>query len=171
MNVINFISNEDIPMQYFYKPLSLLLLLFLSLPMFAVDVIQCEDQQGERGFYQQCPPGTVEIARKKLYVGGSSDSNNAVAAKVTLYAVPDCEPCEEVREFLQSRNITFEEKDVSKDLDIQKELEDFVGALKVPTTIIGDEVISGYQRLQMKSALGLNDDAVNKADSVEQADI
>ena len=41
------------------------------------------------------------------------------------------------------------EKDVSKDLELQKELTEISGKLSVPVTVIGDEFVSGYDRVRI----------------------
>lgn len=120
----------------------------------AVSIVECEDPQGERSFHKKCPPGTIKVSVKKVSLGKSSDSKNGIAnIKAVLYSVPNCDTCDEVKEFLQARNISFEEKDVGQDVDLQKELSDLVGALKVPTVVLGGEPITGYNRTKMLSVL------------------
>lgn len=121
----------------------------------AVKIVECEDEQGNRSFQKTCPPGSTQISEKQFKTGTSSDedSNNNINISATLYLIPDCESCEEVKEFLDARNISYTEKDVSDDLELQKELTDLSGSLKVPTTVIGDEILTGYSRSNFMAAL------------------
>jgi glutaredoxin len=123
-------------------------LLFISFPGFAaVNIVECEDEQGDRSFQKVCPPGSTQIGTKKLTTGGNKDSkNNNASIQATLYMIPDCEACDEIREFLDSRNISVTEKNVNESIELQTELTDLTGALKVPTTVIGEEVLTGYSR-------------------------
>ena len=63
-----------------------------------------------------------------------------------MYTIPDCETCENVAIYLRSRDIPFSEKDVSNDPEMQKELTEISGKLSVPVTVIGEEVVTGYNR-------------------------
>lgn len=146
-------------------------LLFMGLCVFswqvcaAVNIVECEDKKGERSFHKNCPPGMTEVGSKKLNIGGAGGQkgDGLASLKVTLYAIPDCELCEEVREFLQAKDISFEEKNANENIEIQKELTDLAGALRVPTTIIDGEVVTGYKRSQMESI-------IEKARSSSEAD-
>jgi len=130
-------------------------LVFISSQGFAaVNVVECEDELGNRSFQKACPPGHTQIGEKKLSTGATQDSNNSNAnIQATLYMIPDCEACDEIREFLGTRNIPITEKNVNDSIELQTELTDLTGALKVPTTVIGEEVITGYSRSKFLSTL------------------
>ena len=121
----------------------------------AVKIVECEDEKGNRAFHKMCPPGTKMVGEKKLSTGQSDKKKDDGATNInaTLYFVPDCDTCEEVKEFLQNRNIAITEKMVNKDLKIQTELTELTGGLKVPTAVIGESVIVGYNRAELKAAL------------------
>ena len=128
---------------------------FASPVMAAVSIVECQDGQGERSFHSKnCPPGTTKIGSKKIRTGrngGGADNSNISA---TIYLSPVCEPCEEVREFLNNRNISFSEKNVEGDLEMQQELKGVSGgALNVPVTVIGDTAVTGYNRGKLNEAL------------------
>jgi len=120
----------------------------------AVNIVECEDKEGNRSFQKTCPPGSTMVGKKKISTGGGLDSSSKSGnIQVILYLVPDCDVCDEVKEFLNVRNISITEKNVKDDIELQNELNELVGALKVPTTVIGDEIVSGYNRNSFKSAL------------------
>ena len=105
-------------------------------------------------FKKKCPPGTFLVEKKKISVGkDTSKGINLSKLNVVLYSIPDCVTCEEVAIYLKSRDIPYSEKDVSKDVELQQELTKRTGKLSVPVTIIGDEIISGYNREKIGTVL------------------
>ena len=124
-------------------------------PVFsAVDIVICEDEEGNQTFEKACSPGTSLVGEKKISVGkNSSGTVDLSKLNVVLYTIPDCETCENVAIYLRSRDIPFSEKDVSKDIKIQQELTKLAGKLSVPVTVIGEEVVSGYKREQIGNIL------------------
>lgn len=114
----------------------------------AVNVVECEDKSGNRTFQKVCPPESKQVSEKKLTTGASSKKQNGNTNDIqaTLYIIPDCEACEEIKEFLGNRNISITEKNVNDNLELQKELTALTGSLKVPTTVIGEEILTGYSR-------------------------
>ncbi len=135
--------------------LLLLTLTFTSLnAIAAVKIVECEDAEGNRSFQKACPPDSTQVGEKSLKTGpNSTESSSNKDITATLYMVPDCEACDEIREFLGARKIPITEKDANESIEIQKELTELTGALKVPTTIIGEEVLTGYSRANFISAL------------------
>ncbi len=142
-------------MKYLPKIIVATLFIAFSLQVFAVvKVVECEDEAGNRSFQKTCPPDSTMVGEKKLNTGVSSDaSSKSVDIKATIYLIPDCDTCDEVKEFLSSRNITITEKNVNENIELQNELTELTGALKVPTTVIGSEVMTGYSRSKFLSVL------------------
>ena len=128
---------------------------FLCNPItLAVDIVLCEDDEGNQSFQKACPPGTYLVEKKKISVGkDTSKEVNLSKLKVILYTIPECTTCEEVGIYLKSRDIPFSEVDVSKDVKLQQELTKKTGKLSVPVTVIGEEIISGYNREKIGSVL------------------
>lgn len=118
----------------------------------AVKIVECLDAEGNRSFQKTCPPGSTEVSAKSFRTG-SSGGENKVDIRATLYLIPDCESCEQVKEFLRARDVSITVKDVDGNLELQNELTDIAGGLKVPTTILGDEVLTGYSRGSFLEAL------------------
>lgn len=132
------------------------LLVYGSGVVAAVNIVECEDAQGNRIFQKTCPPGMVEVSSKRISTGSSDkdeQQQGSLDLEVVLYVIPNCGACTEVREFLQAKEIAFTEKDVSEDISLQQELTELAGSLGVPTTVFGDEVVTGYQRSQMESII------------------
>ena len=123
--------------------------------MAAVKIVECEDEQGNRTFQSVCPPDTKQVDERRVATGtataeGQTSSTNLSA---TLYYSPNCESCEVVKEYLRNRNIQINEKNVYDNLDLQKELTDLTGKQAVPVTVIGDKVLTGYNRAELSAAL------------------
>ncbi len=142
-------------------------ILLLPLTAQGVQVVECEDKKGERSFYQKCPLGTTQVNAVKIRgkKRGAGDVNANIEA--TIYMIPDCESCIEVIEFLRVRGIRTTRKMVHEDIDTQNELRDLTGNLSAPTTVIGEQILTGYSRTKLLSALeaaGYVDPATAEAD-------
>jgi glutaredoxin len=120
----------------------------------AVDIIECEDEQGNKTFAQQCPPGSKAVNRRSYSTVTADAAATGTSVSATLYVVPACDTCDQVREFLDIRKISVTEKDISKDVELQNELKEKTGGdLRVPVVLIGDKVLSGYNRASLQEAL------------------
>jgi glutaredoxin len=73
---------------------------------------------------------------------------------ITVYYTPDCVFCHALMAWLEKKGIEFEEKDLS-DKKIRAKLEKQYDRefTSVPLTIIGDEIIEGFNRPAIKRAL------------------
>tara|TARA_B100000953_G_scaffold219931_1_gene181997 strand:+ start:394 stop:807 length:414 start_codon:yes stop_codon:yes gene_type:complete len=120
----------------------------------AVDIVICEDNEGNQSFHQACPPGTNLIEKKKVSTGKDTSKEVDLAElNVVIYTIPECLSCEEVIIYMKSRDIPFNEKDINKDVETQKELTEITGKLTVPVTVIGEDHITGYDREKIASIL------------------
>jgi glutaredoxin len=135
-------------------------LLLLLIPLFfipvqyvaAVSVYQCEDERGNKTFQDHCPPGTTEVTRKD-YSTTTPVVNTGSKPALTLYTIPGCDTCEQLREFLSIRNLQVTEKNVADDVNLQNELKDLAGELQVPVLLVGSKVLTGYNRTALIEAL------------------
>ena len=136
-------------------PIMILGVMSMSVATAGIRVVECEDEHGDRTFQTTCPPNSKLIKEKNI-VTESSRRNAKSAnfdAEITLYYVPGCDSCDDVREFLQNRKLSFSSKDVSNDLALQQKLTELAGSLKVPVLAINDEIVTGYSRDRLKGAL------------------
>ncbi len=125
----------------------------------AVKVVECEDERGGKSFQTACPPGSTEVGSKKFGTGSSGSDNDYSNIKATLYFIPNCDTCDEVREFLNANGVSFNEKNANETVEIQEELTKISGGLSIPTTVIGAEVVIGYIRSEFEAALDKAKDA------------
>jgi glutaredoxin len=139
------------------KHLVLLLVCLINLNAQAVTVTECVDQNGQRSFQDRCPPGTTKLNERQLTKPAAKPAQSvaAIAEKypVTLYATANCDPCDLVRNLLQKRTIPFTEKDVTNDGALQNELRERSGILTVPTVLIGDKTLRGYEKQELEATL------------------
>jgi glutaredoxin len=72
--------------------------------------------------------------------------------EIYLYTEPGCGACIEAKSFLNSRGISFQERDVRANPEYLRILTDELDSCTLPTLVAGDEIIFGfdeemYQRL------------------------
>ncbi len=147
------IIHEVFVMKDLLNLLTFLMLCMAVFPSWAVKIYECEDEQGNRTFESHCPPWTKSV-NEKQYSTGSTTTQNKQNLAVTLYIVPDCETCDQVKEFLAIRNISITEKNANESAELQKELREKTGGeLHVPTLLIGETVLIGYERNRLLKAL------------------
>lgn len=114
-----------------------------------VKVEQCRDGDGE-WLRDKCLPGMEKEREIELRgLGGiREDSIEAIAKAnpITVFTIPDCDACDLVRNSLNTRGIPFTEKMVQDNAEAQTEMQEKTGGLVVPAVVIGDAVLTGYNR-------------------------
>jgi glutaredoxin len=60
------------------------------------------------------------------------------------------------KEFLSSKGVAYREVNVAEDLEGREELLRRTGQLAVPVTVIGEEVVVGFNRPRLVELLGLD---------------
>lgn len=74
---------------------------------------------------------------------------------ITIYSTPTCVYCNALKQYLKSKDIQFQEIDVTKD---EKELEKMVaisGQMGVPVIDIDGDVVIGFDRQEIDKLLNL----------------
>lgn len=140
-------------MNKLHIPIAFLALYLCAWPASAVSIYECEDDQGNRTFQERCPPGTKPVDTRNYAVTTPSEEEAKAKLAVNLYTVPECELCNQMREFLNVRQISFTEKNVQDDVSLQNELKEKAGSLRVPTLIVGEKAVVGYNRGAATAAL------------------
>jgi glutaredoxin-like YruB-family protein len=72
---------------------------------------------------------------------------------VKVYSTPRCHNCHEIKEFLRSRNVEFEEIDLASNKEARDMIIAKTGHIGAPIVRIGDEFIFGFDRKKMESLL------------------
>lgn len=73
--------------------------------------------------------------------------------KVIIYSTLTCPYCQMAKEFLKELNVEFEEKLVDQDQSAYQEMLKKSGQMGVPVLDIEGEIIVGFDREAIKSAL------------------
>lgn len=74
--------------------------------------------------------------------------------KVIVYTSNNCSPCEAVKQFLTSRHVAFEIRNVSEHPEYLAELR-ALNTLSTPCTVIDGERVRGFDRQKLIELLGL----------------
>ena len=121
----------------------------------AVTIYQCEDEKGNRTYESTCPPGTKNVEKRDYATDGAraAEGDQAELLPVTMYVVPDCDACTQIKEFLSVHQIPYTTKDVKDDVALQGELKKIAGELRAPTVLVGEKAIVGYNRAALIAAL------------------
>ncbi len=79
-------------------------------------------------------------------------------SKITIYSTATCGYCKMLKSYLQSKDITYDEKHADQDQKLAEELYEKSGQLGVPFTIVekndgSEEKIVGFDRGRIDAAL------------------
>ena len=72
---------------------------------------------------------------------------------VIVYTSPTCPYCKMVKDFLSQRDISFEERDVSRNSSYAEELVRSTGQMGVPVTIINGQIAVGFDRGRLEQLI------------------
>jgi alkyl hydroperoxide reductase subunit F len=74
---------------------------------------------------------------------------------VAIYTTPSCQYCKKTKAFFDENDISYTEYDVSEDQEKRQEMVEKSGQMGVPVTIIGDEIITGFDEDKLREELNL----------------
>jgi len=74
-------------------------------------------------------------------------------AKVVIYTTSSCPWCKRTKAFYKEHKVSFTEKNVEKDPKFAQEMIKKSGQQGVPVSIIGSEIIVGFDEGKLKKAL------------------
>ncbi|MBI4433465.1 glutaredoxin family protein [Candidatus Uhrbacteria bacterium] len=77
------------------------------------------------------------------------------AQKIIVYSTPSCPYCKLAKEYLKSKNFTYEEIDVAADSEKAEEMIQKSGQMGVPVIEIGETIIVGFDKPRINAALGI----------------
>ena len=78
-----------------------------------------------------------------------------MAKRVIVYSTPACPYCIRLKQFLKEHNVAFEDNDVATDRAKAQEMMRASGQMGVPVLDIEGEIIVGFEKEKIKSALGI----------------
>jgi glutaredoxin 3 len=76
--------------------------------------------------------------------------------KITIYTTPTCVFCKMAKKFFKEHNLSFEEKDVSSDLQAQEEMIAKSNQLGVPVIDIDGQIVIGFDQEKLSHLLKIN---------------
>jgi len=74
---------------------------------------------------------------------------------VKVYTTPTCPWCMRVKQFLDERNIEYEEYNVAEDPSRAEEMIHKSGQMGVPVIEVDGEIVVGFDRPKLEELLGL----------------
>jgi len=90
-----------------------------------------------------------------------------MSRRILLFTQPGCLSCELMKVYLEARQISFEERDVSTDAEARREMIDDHGSTGTPTVVfLSDEayeVVVGFDPVRLDQLL----DSAPSSDSIE----
>ncbi len=73
--------------------------------------------------------------------------------KVVIYSTPTCPYCKRAKDYLSRKGIHYTDIDVAQDREKAKEMTQKSGQMSVPVIIIGDEIVVGFNQVQLDKLL------------------
>lgn len=77
-------------------------------------------------------------------------------SQVKIYTTPTCVYCKKTKAFFQEHNVTYEEKDVSKDSVSVEEMVQKSGQMGVPVIEVDSTIIVGFDEAALRKALNIS---------------
>ncbi|MGA1864965.1 MAG: glutaredoxin family protein [bacterium] len=75
--------------------------------------------------------------------------------KVKVYSTSACPYCRMLKDFLQGKNVPFENVDVGEDHEAAKEMKEKSGQFGVPVVDIEGKIIVGFDKEEITKELGI----------------
>lgn len=72
---------------------------------------------------------------------------------IKVYSVEWCGPCQKVKKYLASKGVSYEEVTVADAQEDRAIVLEVSGQRSVPVTVIGEQVILGFDKQQIDEAL------------------
>jgi glutaredoxin-like YruB-family protein len=76
-------------------------------------------------------------------------------AKVTIYSTPTCPYCKMAKEYLKENGVEYADIDVSADAQKAQVMIEKSGQMGVPVIDVDGKIIVGFDKEELKKALGL----------------
>ncbi|HXK40592.1 MAG TPA: glutaredoxin domain-containing protein [Candidatus Paceibacterota bacterium] len=74
---------------------------------------------------------------------------------IKIYTTPTCAFCKMAKEYFKSKELNYEEYDVSKDIPRQKEMIEKTGQFGVPVIDINGKIVIGFDKPKINDYLGI----------------
>jgi glutaredoxin-like YruB-family protein len=101
------------------------------------------------GFYQTLISG-------ERFSSFSSASGGNSSSSIIMYTTPTCTYCNSLKSYLNEKNISYTEIDVSKDQEAAEEMVKRSGQQGVPQTLINGQVVIGFDITKINQLLNID---------------
>jgi glutaredoxin-like YruB-family protein len=109
-----------------------------------------------KGVYKGCNDDSYYTALFSGSVYKTKVNSDAPTQKsVSVYSTPSCSWCNRIKTYFKEKNIKFRDIDVSKDQKAAEEMVKRSGQQGVPQTLIGGQVVVGFDKAKIDNLLGL----------------
>ncbi|MDE2020438.1 MAG: NrdH-redoxin [Patescibacteria group bacterium] len=81
--------------------------------------------------------------------------NGTQQKTVAIYSTPTCHFCQMTKEFFKENNISYQDYNVATDLGKRQEMFNITEQMGVPVTVIGDDVVIGFDKAKLSELLGI----------------
>lgn len=92
-----------------------------------------------------------------------------MTTRIVLFTQPGCLSCELMKVFLEAKEVAFEQRDISADLEARQEMTEQHGSMETPTVVfVSDEVyevVVGFDPVRLDQLL----DPAPSSDSVTES--
>ncbi len=114
------------------------------------------EQKAVKGIYKGCnEAGFYESLLNDSFFSVSNPKSENAQKSVTVYSTPTCSWCTRLKTYLRENNIKFRDIDVSKDQKAAEEMVKRSGQQGVPQSLIGGQVIVGFDKAKIDKLLNL----------------
>lgn len=72
---------------------------------------------------------------------------------IKMYTTPFCKYCKVARELFKSKNVSFEEIDITQDQKLMEEMMSKSNQMTVPVFDINGQILVGFNRTKLEEAL------------------
>ena len=129
----------------------------LSQPLSADQLYKWVDRHGKVTYQSEPPPADAwSVEQKKIGTGVKAEApeeNTTVTVPITFYVKPDCPLCDKARAYFGEKQIAITEVDITTNPDEAEKMLKQVGHDDVPTVIVGNKAITGFQEEMLSKIL------------------
>ena len=137
-----------------------IMLLHLCVSVQAETLYKWVDDDGAVSYHHRPPPDVdgydveiKEIRSSDEEGRGLGSTVRAFKYPVTLYTSTKCATCDQARNYLREKKVSFKEKNVQEDQALGDELRKVSGAFSVPVITVGETVVTGFAQRWLESEL------------------
>lgn len=122
------------------------------------------DAQGQVFYQDELPPNGQQFEEKSFSDQGTNTLTKAALNRtkaiaqnpVTLYTAANCESCDLIRTVLEINRVPYQNIEVEDNPTAQQALMDLIGALRVPSLLVGKQVVNKFDRSSIEETLKEN---------------